>query len=644
MYDSKYKTYLIFLDDKYFKKTFFGSIYKIIRKNLKNKGIKTISIEDVVNDLDPDMKNLTFDDKKYPDTNVLYIHLFNGQYYNDSIYSKKKTEKEREMLLLIAGKLGVKELTYSTEITETKIKKINGNINVKSVQVGGGYEKIVENKIGLSGKEIYSNRGAPVCLTLKNIDDVYANIKETISKMKSNVFSYNYFVNNQKLESFVHKRFVFKMITLQYTIEQDDIADLSFSVKSCFSQYGISLDFNETIISREKINYTFEFFSDDELTVRFNQRDLEFYDEFVKLRYSYDNSNQPHIMIHHIADFVLELAKKCFFIYNRIRFNYWEKLNQWIVAHSYDEFIKVCETFYSSAQIKSWIYTNLTEPDMRIIYLDKYNHIINSRIDFESSHSNSDLKSIVRQIDIRKNNKQISNWGNSMYMKIQKSSTKQSNEINNQAINQSSEDSNNNSNELFELIDIPETNEELIELHDSLEKIKMEKSILETKLNEVICDNNKLTETIKQLESDNNKNLDIINLQHLEDENKLADIIKQLEFEKEETRKGMWGCALQSKLNDSNDSKYENLKMENSILEAKLNGVMYDNNKLTETIKQLEFDNIKLLETNNLQHLEDENKLADIIKQLEFEKEENRKNMWGHALQSVSNDPNDSNI
>jgi hypothetical protein len=127
---------------------------------------------------------LSFDDKKYPDTNKLYIHLSDGQYYNDLIYTKKKTEKEREMLLLIAGKLGVKESKYSIEIMETKIKKASVDTKINIVNVGTGYEKTVIKTRGQTAKELYLNRGAPVYLESKTTTEVCNNIKETIGQMK----------------------------------------------------------------------------------------------------------------------------------------------------------------------------------------------------------------------------------------------------------------------------------------------------------------------------------------------------------------------------------------------------------------------------------------------------------------------------
>ena len=64
--------------------------------------------------------------------------------------------------------------------------------------------------------------------------------------MESNVFNYDSYKHNMKLESFVYKRFEFKMLKLEYTIDTEDISDISFFVKSCFNMFGINISFNKS--------------------------------------------------------------------------------------------------------------------------------------------------------------------------------------------------------------------------------------------------------------------------------------------------------------------------------------------------------------------------------------------------------------
>ena len=74
------ETYVIFLPECFFIYSWYTYRYygKII-KNLRSKGIKVINISKIVKYQESNHdSSLLFDDKKYPDPNILYIHLFNG--------------------------------------------------------------------------------------------------------------------------------------------------------------------------------------------------------------------------------------------------------------------------------------------------------------------------------------------------------------------------------------------------------------------------------------------------------------------------------------------------------------------------------------------------------------------------------------
>ena len=192
MFVYKEDKYIIFLQDRFFTNKWF-KFYKKTMKSLENNGITVISITDInqyqsnrIIHKYPNI-NLLFDDKIYPQLNCLYIHLYNGMYFNDTIYIKKKIEKEREMLLLLAGKLGVREMTYSSIITETSISNIKAEIIIKGLDNKIQYTK---NKIVIdstTGKEVYQNRGAAVYINSKSKEEVDLNILNSLSKMKSNV-------------------------------------------------------------------------------------------------------------------------------------------------------------------------------------------------------------------------------------------------------------------------------------------------------------------------------------------------------------------------------------------------------------------------------------------------------------------------
>ena len=196
--------YIMFLDTKYFKKHIFKTAYNKILKRIKNKGIVVFDIEPAIEKLKlyhknkKNVYNLSFDDNPFPNTNTLYIHLFNNQYYNDKIFNKKKTEIEREMLFLLAGKLGVKEITYETEVIETTITKLNGNAKIKGINSGLTFNKNINKSIGTKGCEQYLNRGAPVYLKSNNLQEVEENIKDRMGMMQSNVFNYDFYKNSTK--------------------------------------------------------------------------------------------------------------------------------------------------------------------------------------------------------------------------------------------------------------------------------------------------------------------------------------------------------------------------------------------------------------------------------------------------------------
>ena len=92
------ETYVIFLPECFFIYSWYSyRYYRKIIKNLTSKGIKVINIAKIVKYQESTHgSSLLFDDNKYPDPNILYIHLFNGLYYNDAIFNKRKIEKERD--------------------------------------------------------------------------------------------------------------------------------------------------------------------------------------------------------------------------------------------------------------------------------------------------------------------------------------------------------------------------------------------------------------------------------------------------------------------------------------------------------------------------------------------------------------------
>ena len=232
---------------------------KRIVKKLGNIGVAVYDFQKDTSGL-----GLEFDDQKRPQINTLYVHLVEGKYYNDKLYTKKKFEMEREMILLLAGKLGVRELTYTCKTTETTMSGIRGGFFAKWFNANAKYNIETVTRNGCSGKEIYLNRGAVAYMFSKNIVAVNDNILRKLGNIP-NIFSYKYYEDNPKLVAFVYKRFVYHMQEMDYTVDVEDISEKIFAVAVCFMENGLQLKVNQKTSITEHIHYHFEFFSDEEL-------------------------------------------------------------------------------------------------------------------------------------------------------------------------------------------------------------------------------------------------------------------------------------------------------------------------------------------------------------------------------------------
>ncbi len=402
----------MFLNPTFFKKRLFKSIYKNIIKRLENKGIVVFNISNAVEELKRRHKNtikyksniLTFDDNYFPNVNTLYINLFAGQYYNDNIYNKKKVEKEREMLFLLAGKLGVKTITYNTEIVETTITKTNANLKGKLCGVSANFTKTINKTQGSEGKETYLNRGAPVYLKFDTLQEVEKNIED---KMHSNIFDYKFYKHSPKLENFVYKRYEFKMQKLEYKIETEDISDISFAVKAYFSyliDYGIGISFDKNVIYNENVNYVLDFFTDDELKREFGKRKRDYIDKFYSIREYYDLIEDKDKAVHLITEYVMEYAKNYHYIIKdeyssepKIH-NFFKHIQNFIKENNPGCFESICHYFQSTSQIRNWMDKEFLNDNMKII--DNINININKT---KKEPINRDNISIILPFEKKKN-------------------------------------------------------------------------------------------------------------------------------------------------------------------------------------------------------------------------------------------------
>jgi hypothetical protein len=373
--------FIIFLNPRYFKASFFKSFYNKLKENLENKGITIYNIKTAVKEIkrlteenqlnvsksdlnNINSKTLLFDDYPFPSTNTLYIHLFNGLYYNDSIYIKKKVHYEREMLFLLAAALGVQTIEYKTEITETTISKIDAKVSFKKFKNGVSYSKSIERNFGLSGREEYSNNGSPILINSNNMKMVENKIKEQLGEMSSNIFNIDFYKNNPKLESFVYKRVHYKMDKLEYNIESEDISDISFSVKSTFMDYGLNITFDKNVSSTERLSFILIFYTYDDLKKESFYTKKEDNDEFVILKQYYNNCEnefEKQKIILDIIDYILQISEKCYYYKddNKTKISYANKFYYYL-DNNHEDLEKICVNFHSTNQIKNWICNTLS--------------------------------------------------------------------------------------------------------------------------------------------------------------------------------------------------------------------------------------------------------------------------------------------
>ena len=372
------ETYVIFLPECFFIYSWYTyKYYKNIIKKLTSKGIKVINISKIVKYQESTHDSaLLFDDNKYPDPNILYIHLYNGLYYNDAVFNKRKIEKERDMLLLLSGKLGVSSISFSTQITETTLVNIGAAFNVRGLENSCKYIKNTKSYSGDSGTEKYANSGSSIYITSADLNEFDSNIKKTLSALKSNIFNYDYYKKNSKLELFVYKRFEYKMSSLEYTIETDDISDKSFAIKSCFMDYGLGINVDKSTSCTEKISYTFNFYNDKEIRIQYYENIKRKSDKFLNIREIYDFYTNKDIAVHFICDYVKKIARETFYadMTTGVHNNYYSKLME-VIRDNPGDFYSFCHKFTNTEQIREWIIETLHCNDSEKIIENSINKV-----------------------------------------------------------------------------------------------------------------------------------------------------------------------------------------------------------------------------------------------------------------------------
>ena len=361
-------TYLMFLSDKYFDVGCLGKKSKL-PEILRSKGIHVLPI-------DRARGARRYNDFLIPELNVLYIHIINGDYYSDDTYNKKKRAKERDILFLLAAKLGVEKISYETEITETNITLVDSAMTTSYFRNGITFTKKRHTKEGQTGNETYLNRGAPVYTLSTNLSQVESNIRQKFDELNSKIF-HDFYENNPNLRTFVYKRFNFKILSVEYTTEDEDISEKTFEIRSILLSYGIGLKFDKIVSISERVRYSMNFFTDKDLRIKLNEIIRLKEDKFAGVRELYNSESDKQLGIYRIIEYVKKYAKSVAY-YSQLDSkkqvkNCYDLLNTWINNNKTDEFEEICKKFTSSYQIRNWLVNTLCS-DSDIIIPPDGNH------------------------------------------------------------------------------------------------------------------------------------------------------------------------------------------------------------------------------------------------------------------------------
>jgi hypothetical protein len=379
----EYSKYIIFLPNRFNRPEqmnvgcLCAKIRRSILRDLNDKGI-TVCFRNNIRDYTTNATTtFKFNGDFFPKMNVLYVHLIGGEYYTDDIYTKKKTEKERDILFLLAAKLGVKTIQYKIAKVTHTMKKISIKAKIKQSTTQFKYSKSSKETKGEQGQETYINRGAPIYSLSDTIEQVEDNIKARFSSFDSNTFSYDFYETNSKLKTFVYKRFNFKMCSVEYTSDLEFDLDISFGVRETLLEYGIGVDYNEHDIICERITYNLDFYEDKELRLKLSEIFNFEQDPFSIVREVYDDDNNKDTAIYHITEYVRKYAKSCSLSYFKkrepnktLKDNYHERLNHWIKENTVETFETECHKFTSSFQIRTWFKEALIYGDEEVEELD----------------------------------------------------------------------------------------------------------------------------------------------------------------------------------------------------------------------------------------------------------------------------------
>jgi hypothetical protein len=310
--------YLLFLEKNELIRFSLVSNWKInrIKKKFAKKCILVIVLNNIheINNYTYLNKSLRFNDLEYPQFNSFYILLntknFKNEivvnYYTHDIYFYKMKSYKHNFLVFLAQSFGASEITWSSEIKNSKNQKIsikteasyntitakeeykrednsnssiNNNQELKYDNFGSEiYFLISKNLFSWTDRDIY-NSIFEILKSYSNKSEILKNIEKILFEKnierlinKSEYFSYDFYINEPLLVDFVRKR-VNGMLSINHEmVYSNNHRTILKYFSELGSNYWVSLKLNYNYDSEnslfDKTNYYVKFYDTELLEVK----------------------------------------------------------------------------------------------------------------------------------------------------------------------------------------------------------------------------------------------------------------------------------------------------------------------------------------------------------------------------------------
>ncbi len=284
------KKYIIFFPD-YFRNTkscyFFKSKYQYLSRKLENNDILIIyknKKEEWINSNKFNNTSLTFDYEEEPEFNKLYIHLCGSIYLSDNNYSRYRRNMEKDLLILICGYLGAKEISVIDSTGINNNISLSSDTNIDSVSNKLQISDSNSSKLKNSINETYSLETQNF-LFENSKDEFEIKFFEQLNLIDPNLV--HYYNICPKLKLLVSKRFNLRILSYSYNLEQEYKNDKIFNINTLLFKYGVGLEYKKSLETNQSYFYKIIFYENDELLFYHKLNENIKNDVFSRLRHEY---------------------------------------------------------------------------------------------------------------------------------------------------------------------------------------------------------------------------------------------------------------------------------------------------------------------------------------------------------------------